>query len=132
MLVPKATGYAFNRTRQTYLATDLSVAATHWSRFRGLMGTETASFYGGKGLWIVPCRGIHTLAMNFPIDVVYLDADKLVVHVEENLKPWRVGRVTLRATSVLELPGETVKASGTVIGDAIEIGRGEVPQVSKA
>jgi len=131
MLGRESTGYAFNRTRQTYLATDLSVAATHWSRFRGLMCTDAASFPRGKGLWIVPCRGIHTLAMNFPIDVVYLDAEKHVVHVEENLKPWRVGRVSLRGALVLELPGETVRASGTRIGDAVEIGQGEARVVGK-
>jgi uncharacterized protein len=125
MLGAQSTGYAFNRTRQTYLATDLSVAATHWSRFRGLMCTDVASFRRGQGLWIVPCRGIHTLAMSFPIDVVYLDGEKHVVHLEENMKPWRVGRVSLKATSVLELPGETLKSSGTIIGDAIEIGQGE-------
>jgi uncharacterized protein len=125
MLGAQSTGYAFNRTRQTYLATDLSVAATHWSRFRGLMCTDVASFRHGQGLWIVPCRGVHTLAMNFPIDVIYLDAEKHVVHVEENMKPWRVGKVSLKATSVLELPGETLKSSGTIIGDTIEIGQGE-------
>jgi uncharacterized protein len=125
MLGAQSTGYAFNRTRQTYLATDLSVAATHWSRFRGLMCTDVTSFRSGQGLWIVPCRGVHTLAMNFPIDVIYLDAEKHVVHVEENMKPWRVGKVSLKATSVLELPGETLKSSGTIIGDAIEIGQGE-------
>jgi uncharacterized protein len=125
MLGAQSTGYAFNRTRQTYLATDLSVAATHWSRFRGLMCTDVTSFRHGQGLWIVPCRGVHTLAMNFPIDVIYLDAEKHVVHVEENMKPWRVGKVSLKATSVLELPGETLKSSGTIIGDTIEIGQGE-------
>ena len=33
-------GYAFNRTRSTYLATELLVARTHWTRFRGLMATD--------------------------------------------------------------------------------------------
>jgi uncharacterized membrane protein (UPF0127 family) len=125
MLGAQSTGYAFNRTRQTYLATNLSVAATHWSRFRGLMCQDVANFRHGQGLWIVPCRGVHTMAMSFPIDVVYLDAEKHVVHVAENMRPWRMGRVSLKATSVLELPGETLKSTGTMIGDAIEIGQGD-------
>ena len=114
-------GYAFNRTRQAQVATRLSVAATHWSRFFGLMGREASAFRSGDGLWIVPCRGVHTFAMNFPIDVVYLDNANLVVHVEENLKPWRLGRVNFRAHSVLELPANTVRATRTTIGDEIEI-----------
>ena len=132
MLAPSSTGYAFNRTRRAYLATNLSVAGTHWSRFRGLMCTAVENFRSGDGLWIVPCRGIHTFAMNFPIDALYLDADRVVVHMEKGLKPWRLGRVSLKANSVLELPGETVKASGTMVGDEIDIGMGQTPESTRA
>jgi uncharacterized protein len=120
-----STTYAFNRTRHTYLATRLAIAGTHWSRFRGLMCAEDSKFRAGDGLWIVPCRGVHTFAMNFPIDVVYLDSNKFVVHVEENLKPWRLGRIKMHAASVIELPGKTLKASGTAVGDEIEIASGK-------
>jgi len=121
MSVPGPRGYALNRTRNAYLATHVRLAGTHWSRFRGLMGTEAASFPAGQGLWIVPCHGVHTFAMRFPIDVIYLDGDKVVVHIEENLKPWRVAPVRLRAASVLELPDRTLSATQTAIGDEIEI-----------
>jgi uncharacterized membrane protein (UPF0127 family) len=125
MSLQAATGYAFNRTRNAYLATHLSVAGTHWSRLRGLMGKDAANFPAGDGLWIVPSRGVHTLAMKFPIDVLYLDPNKFVVHVEQNLKPWRVARVSMHTASVLELPGNTLKSSGTAVGDEIEIALGE-------
>ena len=124
MSVPSSTGYAFNRTRQAYLATRLSVAETHWSRLRGLIGKKAESFPAGSGLWIVPSRGIHTFAMKFPIDVVYLDANKSVLHLEENLKPWRVAPVRLQTASVLEFPGNTLRASGTRVGDQFEIAIG--------
>jgi len=113
--------YAFNRTRHAYLATRLAIAGTHWSRFRGLMCAQASAFQAGDGLWIVPCRGVHTFAMNFPIDVVYLDSNKFVVHLEEGLKPWRLAGIKMRAASVIELPSETLKLSGTAIGDEIEI-----------
>jgi len=132
MLSPVSTGYAFNRTRNTYLATHLSVAGSHWSRLRRLMGRNPASFAAGDGLWIVPSRGVHTLAMRFPIDVLYLDPNKHVVHVAQNLKPWRMARVSMRTASVLELPGNTLKSSGTAIGDEIEIALGQVREVNTA
>ena len=132
MLARGPTGYAFNRTRHAYLATHLTVAGTHWSRFRGLMCTSATKFCAGDGLWIVPCRGVHTFAMNFPIDVIYLDGDRRVVHVEQNLRPWRIGRVTLRAASVLELPGDTLRASGTTIGDQVEIAIGQAVKAETA
>jgi uncharacterized membrane protein (UPF0127 family) len=59
--------------------------------------------------------------MRFPIDVVYLDRDGTVVHIEENLKPWRFARVRSEAASVLELPRQALAATGTVVGDKIEI-----------
>jgi hypothetical protein len=120
-------GFAFNRTRQAYLATRLSVAGTHWSRLRGLMGEAAENFPAGKGLWIVPCHGVHTLAMRFPIDVVYLDDDRVVVYARPNLKPWRLAPVRLEARSVLELPGNTLQSTGTAVGDQIEIELGKTP-----
>jgi uncharacterized protein len=115
------TGYAFNRTRQAFLATELTVADTHWARLRGLMGTRPDSFRFGQGLWIVPSHGVHTLAMRYPIDVIYLNKDKTVVHLEENIKPWRIAPVRMEAATVLELPGHTIWNTGTVMGDQIEI-----------
>jgi hypothetical protein len=127
-----STGYAFNRTRGSYLATGVSLANTHWSRFRGLMWTDAATFPAGRALWIVPCRGVHTFAMRFPIDVVYLDGDKVVVHVEENLLPWRMAPVRMRATSVLELPQNTLAGTGTIVGDELEIAMGEKREASSS
>jgi hypothetical protein len=120
-------GFAFNRTRQRFLATQLAVAGTHWSRLRGLMGAAAAQFPAGKGLWIVPCHGVHTIAMRFPIDVVYLDQDRVVVYARPNLQPWRLAPVRLAARSVLELPGNTLQSTGTALGDQIEIELGKTP-----
>ena len=121
MAVTHPTSYAFNRTRQAYLATELRLANTHWSRLRGLMGTGRENFPAGRALWIVPCRGVHTLAMRFPIDVAYLDSRQVVVHVENNLLPWRVAPLRLGAASVLELPGNTLARTSTAVGDELEI-----------
>ena len=114
-------GYAFNRTRQALLARELSLAASHWSRLRGLMCVPPANFGSGNGLWIVPSHGVHTFAMKFPIDVAYLDSSKVVVHLEHNLKPWRIAPVSRKTVSVLELPARTLVSTGTQIGDEIEI-----------
>jgi uncharacterized protein len=132
MSLPAATGYAFNRTRNAYLSTHLSVADTHWSRLRGLMWKDAANFPAGDGLWITPSRGVHTLAMKFTIDVLYLDTNKFVVHVERDLKPWRIARVSLHTASVLELPGNTLQSSGTAVGDEIEITFGQARRATTA
>ena len=114
-------GRALNQTRQADLATALAVADTHWTRFRGLLGLRPDDFRNGRGLWIVPCHGVHTLGMAFPIDVVYLDRLLQVVHVESNLQPWRFAAIRAQAASVLELPCHTATETGTLVGDKIEI-----------
>lgn len=124
--------YAFNRTRSAYLATDLYIASTHWSRFCGLMARDPQHFRTGQGLWITPCKGVHTWGMRFPIDVLYLDREKVVVHLEQNLKPWRLAPLRRKAASVLELPGETVSMTGTSVGDHIEIELGHVEKAQTA
>ena len=66
--------------------------------------------------------------MRFAIDVIYLDGDKIVVHIENELKPWRMAPVRLGAASVLELPGNTIQSTGTSLGDEIEIAVGKTPE----
>lgn len=121
MPLPSPSGTAFNRTKGAYLATELSVAGTHWTRFVGLMALNVHEFTTGRGLWITPSHGVHTLAMRFPIDVLYLDKEGVVVHAQRELKPWRVAPVRRQAASVLELPPDTLRATQTAIGDRIEI-----------
>ena len=121
MAVFSSQSQAFNRTRETYLATALAVADTHWTRLRGLLGLGPDDFRNGSGLWILPCHGVHTLGMGFPIDVVYLDGSMTVVHVERDLRPWRFAPVRMQAASVLELPCRTASETRTEVGDRIEI-----------
>lgn len=125
-------GQAFNHTRQTYLATALAVADTHWTRLRGLLGLHSSDFRNGTGLWIVPCRGVHTLGMGFPIDVVYLDRAMTVILIQSDLRPWRFAPVRTQAASVLELPSRTAAETGTAVGDRIEITIGKDRKVPPA
>jgi uncharacterized protein len=122
-------GFAFNVTRQTFLASELLVAETHWSRLKGLLGTTKIEFYrGGQGLLIVPCHGVHTFGMRYPIDVVYLNAQNVVVYISENVKPWRMTPILASADTILELPARTAAQTLTEVGDEIEI---EKPAICK-
>jgi uncharacterized membrane protein (UPF0127 family) len=121
MAVFSGQGKAFNRTREVYLATAVAIADTHWTRLRGLLGLAADDFRSGSGLWIVPCHGVHTLGMGFPIDVVYLDRSQTVIDIQREVRPWRFAPVRRHAASVLELPCHTAAETKTEIGDRIEI-----------
>ena len=112
---------AVNRTRGLRLASSVRVARTHWTRLRGLIGTSPSEFQPGSALWIVPCRGVHTFAMRFPLDLLYLDSRGCVVGVFENIRPWRVAPMRMKAASVLELPSGAIAHSATQSGDRIEM-----------
>jgi len=131
MAVFSSQGQAFNQTRQAYLATALAIADTHWTRLRGLLGVRSHDFRNGSGLWIVPCHGVHTLGMGFPIDVVYLDDAMTVIDIRRDLQPWRFAPLRTQASSVLELPCSTADETRTAVGDKIQITiekEGRVPQ----
>src|SRR6266571_2637588 len=113
--------YAYNCTRQSFLASRLEVASTHWQRLRGLLGTSPREFCPGCGLLIIPSHGVHTFGMRFSIDVLFLDENNCVVSLEENVKPWRLTPVCLEAATVMELPSHTIWNTGTALGDQIEI-----------
>src|ERR1700682_5394095 len=113
--------YVYNKTRETFVATEAMLADSYLRRLVGLLGKTRRWAQLGRGLWIVPSRGVHTIGMMFPIDLIFLSKEKQVLHVEEHLRPFRISKVSLKATSVLELPPHTIYRSGTQVGDSFEI-----------
>jgi uncharacterized protein len=107
-----------NETRGTLLADRADVADTSASRNRGLLKHERLE--PGEGLWIVPCEAVHTFFMKFPIDLVYLDKQKVVKKVRHAVPAWRLSGC-LTARSVLELPAGTAEQTGTRPGDRLTV-----------
>ena len=113
--------YVYNKTRETFVATETMVADSYLRRLIGLLGKTKRWAQLGRGLWIVPSSGVHTIGMLFPIDLIFLSKEKEVVSMEEHVRPFRISKVSLKAESVLELPAHTIYRSGTQIGDRFEI-----------
>jgi uncharacterized membrane protein (UPF0127 family) len=107
-----------NLDRDTVLAERTHVAETSATRRRGLLGRS--SLPPGEGLWIVPCESVHTIGMQFPIDVLFLSRDRRVLKIRTDMGRWRIS-ACLRAHSVLELPAGTTAATGTKPGDRLEM-----------
>ncbi len=106
-----------NTTRGSVLAERADVAASSWRRMRGLLGRPPLA--AGEGLLIVPCQGVHTLGMAYPIDVVHLDRDGVVRKVLRAIKPWRLGPLVWRGKIVLELPAGG--AAEVAVGDRLAL-----------
>ena len=90
-----------SRLNKKYRRIRLKVAS-HWlSRLKGLLGRDRA-IRGDLGLWISPCRAIHTVGMRFPIDVAFIDRKGKVRLLVRNMPPGRFA-FCFRAVSVVEL-----------------------------
>lgn len=116
-----------NLTRNTWLATKVRKADSFLTRLLGLlkrrkMGPEEA-------LWLVPSKGIHTIGMKFPIDVIFLDKDNRVVDLVRALVPYRATRIHLNSHSVLELPRGTINKSLTKVRDQLDVSLVESSEV---
>jgi uncharacterized membrane protein (UPF0127 family) len=106
-----------NTTRGTVLAERATVAASPWARARGLLGRRDLP--PGEGLIIRPCNSVHSFFMAFPIDVVYVDGDNIVLALTLSLAPNRVGPIVWRARNVIELPAGVASATATQVGDRL-------------
>ena len=105
-----------NATRNTVLATMAEVADRGATRRKGLLGRT--GLQDGGGLWIVPCESVHTIGMQFAIDLVYLDRNQRVKKVRRSVPAWRLS-ACLTARSILELPAGTIERTQTRAGDQI-------------
>ena len=96
----------------------LALATTFWQRFRGLQFRPALP--PGEGLLIPFCRSIHTCWMRFPIDVVMLDRDGVVLAVHRWVKPWRMLSGPRGTRAVLEVTAGTLP-DGLDVGDGLQV-----------
>jgi len=73
-----------------------------------------------EGLVLEPCDAIHTFAMRFPIDVIFLDRSGRVLRVVERLVPWRIAW-TPGARTVIETAAGTARRLGIVRGSTLAL-----------
>lgn len=108
-----------NASKHTWLATTVRKADSFMTRLVGLL--QRKGLGPEEALWLIPSKGIHTIGMKFPIDVVFLDKHSVVLEAISGLAPYRITAVRFRGHSVLELPKGTVQKSRTEIGDQLDI-----------
>lgn len=101
------------------LVSNLDIADSFVSRFRGLLGRATLG--ENEGLLIRRCRMVHMFFMTFPIDVVFCTGGNEVCSIEEGLRPWRVSRSDSRASYVIELAAGAAARKSIVEGTRLAI-----------
>jgi uncharacterized membrane protein (UPF0127 family) len=107
-----------NLTKGTELADRADIADTSATRQKGLL--KHTGLAEGEGLWIVPCEGVHTFFMKFPIDVIFINKKRIVTKIRSNMLKSRIA-LSLSAHSTVELPVGMIEKSKTQVGDQLEL-----------
>ena len=100
------------------LADPLWVAASHAERMQGLLGR--AGLPPGEALLIERCRSIHTVGMQFAIDVVFLDREGRVVRLAPAVRSWRMALGGRTARCVVEAAAGWLDRTGVAVGDRLD------------
>ena len=111
-----------NDTRSLVLAR-VEPAFDSSARRTGLLGRQ--SLPHDTVLAIAPSNAIHTFAMQFPIDVLYIRRDGTVVKRVLALKPRRLS-AAWGGFAVLEFGAGHSGVAATQVGDTLRIEEGEI------
>lgn len=95
----------------------VKVAGDFGTRLRGLMFYRAMP--GIDGLLLSPCKMAHLFWMRFPLDLIYLSRDKVVVFLETKY-PNELGRFVKNAYYVLETVAGTSKTRKIRAGDRFD------------
>ncbi len=100
------------------VAAKVSVADSFLKRLQGLMFKSELKI--DEGLLISPCNSIHMMFMRFPIDAIFLDAEKRIVALYKNLSPWfGITKIHSNASMVLELTSGIIDTKSLVVNDQL-------------
>lgn len=88
MCPPRPSSVLLHEATKQVLAQKVQTASSFFTRLKGLVGTSDLK--PSQALWIVPCSGIHTWFMKFPIDVIFVTKTLKLVAVFENIAPYRM------------------------------------------
>jgi len=98
------------------VAESVVVADSTLRRLRGLLGK--GELQAGHGVLLRPAWSIHTAFMRFPIDVVFLDPDQIVIKIVPNLTPFKTASCR-GAREVVELRAGEGNRRGLALGDRV-------------
>ncbi|HWG21477.1 MAG TPA: PilZ domain-containing protein [Terracidiphilus sp.] len=109
----------YNETNECFLSLGVTVGNNTRAQLKGIFGKGPFQFY--EGSWINRPRGIRTVGLISPRDLIYLDDRQRVVNVVESVPRFCVAPFQQDAASILALPVSTIESSQTQLGDQLVI-----------
>ena len=111
------------------IASVVEAALDSKSRRQGLLGRSALP--DRHALVLAPCNAVHTVGMQFPIDVLFVSDDGRVVKIVERLGAWRIAGA-IRASVTVELAAGMVRRTRVSVGDRLAIQRAAGPHARRS
>lgn len=109
-----------NLTKNKIIEHNVRICDDKFSKFIGLMFSKKENkaliFRFDKEKIIC----LHMIFVFYPIDVLFLDENNIVVDIKENFKPFAFYKSRKKSMYAIELLDGAIKKSRTDIGDKIE------------
>jgi len=109
----------YNQTRERFVATEVESADASTAALEARLRTLERA--GGTGLWICPYLGIAPTSVRFPVDLVYLNNDCVVLETVESFPLSSPTVASAKALSALALPADTLSQGEIRSGDQLLI-----------
>jgi PilZ domain len=109
----------YNETNECFLSLGVTLGNNAGAQLKGMFGKGLFKYY--EGSWISHPRGLGTVGLLSPRDLIYLDGRRRVVHVIESFPRFHVAPQHPEAKSLLALPVSTIESSQTQLGDQLII-----------
>ena len=113
----------YNQTRERFVATD--VEAAHASPDGAEARLRALEPGAGTGLWILPYQEISPTNIRFPVDLVFLNNDYVVLDLVESFPLASLPDSSAKALSVLALPADSLAKGEMRAGDQLIISKPE-------
>ena len=106
-----------NTSQQTVLSPHARLCTSLWQKARGLMFSQQKDLvFVAASEQKIP---LHMLFVFYPIDVIYLDAEKRVVEMKESFLPFTFYNPKHKAQYVLEIKQGTIKRTKTAVNHSL-------------
>ena len=101
------------------LVPDVEIADCTTERMVDLLGRE--SLGEGSAMFLAPCSSVHTLTMQFSIDLVFVDKSLNVVRLVWDVQPQRMSWGGPKAWGVVEIGAGWFPRDALAVGDRISL-----------
>ena len=108
-----------NLTKNQILVDEVLLSASFLKRLKGLLGYR--SIGKNQAMILRPANSVHTCFMRFPIDVLFVDRNNIVLKAVSNMRPFRATGIYFKSAIVIELHAGIINSTQTAEGDCLQI-----------